>query len=61
MVFTIDEHGDVQVKTDGFKGDSCDVAMKPFERSLGKVTNRKHTNEFYEKGKVSGRNYTTGK
>ena len=49
IIFTIGG-GTVEVEAKGFKGGACEVATKAYEDALGgKITDKKHKAEFYEK------------
>ena len=45
--------GQVELEAKGFKGGACEAATKAFEDVLGgKISNKKHKAEFYEKSPV---------
>ena len=46
-------NGEITLTTHGFKGEECDEALKPFERELGKPTQKSRTPEYYEKSDAS--------
>ena len=42
--------GQVELEAKGFKGGACEAATKAFEDVLGgKISNKKHKAEFYDK------------
>ena len=47
--FNINSDGNVQEIVEGVIGHSCDLLRKPIEQSLGEVSQRTHTPEFYAK------------
>lgn len=48
ITFPRDHRKPSKIAVDGIKGGSCESVTEPFEKALGKVTNREHTPEFYE-------------
>ena len=46
---TIDENGEIKMKTHGFKGKTCIEELKSFEKALGPMSDVKKSSEFYEK------------
>ena len=47
--FNINSDGNVQEIVEGVTGHGCDLLTKPIEQSLGEVSQRTHTPEFYAK------------
>ena len=47
--FNINSDGNVQEIVEGVVGHNCDLLTKPIEQSLGEVSQRTHTPEFYVK------------
>lgn len=44
----IKKSGEVEISTEGFKGDECLKASEPYLNALGTVKERKLTEDFYE-------------
>ncbi len=59
LIITITPEGELTIKTEGFKGAECEEEVKPLERSLGVVKNRKRTSEYYQKENEFQKNKTT--
>ena len=52
IIFVI-SNGQVELEAKGFKGGACEAATKAFEDVLGgKISNKKHKAEFYDKSPV---------
>ena len=47
--FNLKPDGTVQEIVEGVSGHGCDLLTKPIEQSLGEVSQRTHTPEFYAK------------
>lgn len=56
LIIEIAADGDVKIKTEGFKGTECEEELKPIEKSLGKVTNRVKSSEYYQKNENKNKN-----
>jgi hypothetical protein len=50
IIIDVDDLGEVEVKTKGFKGRGCVKASQFIEEALGKISNMKRTAEFYAEG-----------
>ena len=62
IVIEISPDGKVKMTTHGLKGTDCLDELKPLEQSLGKVTQRKNTSEYYEKSaNARAKNTTSSK
>jgi len=46
---TIEPDGSTSIKVNGVKGKGCEALTKDLEEALGKVAERKHTNEYRER------------
>lgn len=44
----VDESGEVEITTTGFKGQACEKATAELEKALGVVSKRKRTPEFFQ-------------
>jgi len=51
IVVTIDDEGNIHLKTHGIKGDKCIKELKSFEKGLGKMEDVQKSSEYYEKQK----------
>lgn len=49
IVMTFKKDGGVKLEAKGFKGKTCQKALEPFEKAVGKVTKRKQKPEYYQK------------
>jgi hypothetical protein len=45
--------GDVRIKTEGLKGESCLAETESLERALGEVKSRAKTSEYFSTGAAS--------
>ena len=45
---TINPDGSISLKTEGFKGKSCEEAVNWLEAEIGKFEDTTHTAEYYE-------------
>jgi len=47
VVITIDEEGNIQIESSGFKGVSCLKELESLEKSLGKVSHLEKKPEYF--------------
>jgi len=57
MNVTIMQNGEVKIQLEGIKGKKCLDFSKRFEESIGEITNRKLTSEYYQEELVKRQNY----
>lgn len=57
MNITITPSGEIKVQIEGVKGKKCLDFSKAFEESLGEVTDRKFTSEYYQEESVKRQDY----
>lgn len=55
LEIVISPDGQVVVTTRGYKGASCEQAVKPLEKAFGKPVRRERTREYHEKAAVEQR------
>lgn len=48
ITITINDQGEAEIKTTGFKGSACSLATREIERALGKVTKDTKLPEFFQ-------------
>jgi hypothetical protein len=57
MNITITPNGDIKIQIEGVKGRRCLDFSKVFEETLGEVTDRKFTSEYYQEESIKRQDY----
>lgn len=48
ITIEIDEHGKLQAKTEGFRGETCINELEELLEGIAEITNVKKTDEYYQ-------------
>ncbi|QDV25295.1 DUF2997 domain-containing protein [Aureliella helgolandensis] len=54
IIIRIDTEGATQVRTEGFRGNSCQAASRLLERALGRTTSEQLTSDYYQSSTTTG-------